>query len=209
MSFVGGKAPVKSEDLVATVKSWERIALAAELYRPTGETTLDAFMALLGLGYSRERWPQCHSLLTVPEMARLYTDAFSTGGADVAAVTESLNFIRVRHRYFFFTDTGYMGVAHARPEVGDRLVVLFGCPSPMLLRPTASGASRAWQVVGPIYSHGLMDTEALFDLLPKGSAVRMSREEASSTRCTISTRPQGSKRRKIGGLDWIHQIGRG
>ncbi|KAK7981425.1 hypothetical protein PG988_003663 [Apiospora saccharicola] len=176
VSFVGNKAPLEFDDLIATIKSWEAAALATPSYRPTGEPALDAFMNLLGLGYSRERWPQCHSLLTIPEAARVYTKAFAGDDEDTAAATESLNFIRVRHRYFFFTDTGYAGVGHARPKAGDRLAVLLGCPSPLLLRPANREKLQGWQVVGPVYSHGLMDTEALLGPIPHGWAVRMGRE---------------------------------
>ncbi|KAK1967601.1 HET-domain-containing protein, partial [Colletotrichum sublineola] len=180
VSFVGRKGPPDSEGLLAAVKAWEPTALSTERYAPTGERSIDAFVTLLGLGYMIERWPQCNSLLSVPEAAGLYGREFI--GHEGAAVShESLNFIRVRHRYFFKTDSGYMGTCHAQPEVGDELVVLLGCPSPLLVREDASpgsigGPHQRFRVVGSTYTHGLMDTEALLGPLPDGWRARMSRE---------------------------------
>ncbi|KAK1982252.1 hypothetical protein LZ30DRAFT_717819 [Colletotrichum cereale] len=179
VSFVGQKSPPDAEGLLAAVRAWEPTALSTERYAPTGERSVDAFVTLLGLGYMIERWPQCNSLLSVPEAAGLYGREFiSREGAAVSH--ESLNFIRVRHQYFFKTDSGHMGTSHARPEVGDGLVVLLGCPSPLLVREDASGSGSGgrwrFRVVGSTYTHGLMDTEALLGPLPAGWRARMSRE---------------------------------
>ncbi|KAK2023484.1 HET-domain-containing protein [Colletotrichum zoysiae] len=185
VSFVGRKAPPDSEGLLAAVRAWEPTALSTERYAPTGERSVDAFVTLLGLGYTIERWPQSNSLLSVPEAAELYGRGFvgGAGGAAAAASHESLNFIRVRHRYFFKTDSGHMGTCHARPRVGDGLVVLLGCPSPLLVRGeevsgsgSGGGTPRRFRVVGATYTHGLMDTEALLGALPDGWRARMSRE---------------------------------
>ncbi|KAK2057418.1 hypothetical protein LY76DRAFT_516294 [Colletotrichum caudatum] len=191
VSFVGRKAPPDSEGLLAAVRAWEPTALSTERYAPTGERSVDAFVTLLGLGYTIERWPQCNSLLSVPEAAGLYGREFAggvgVGGAAAAPSHESLNFVRVRHRYFFKTDSGHMGTCHARPRVGDGLVVLLGCPSPLLVREeedvsgpgSGSGGGRPprrFRVVGATYTHGLMDTEALLGALPDGWRARMSRE---------------------------------
>lgn len=173
VTSIGRKAPSDSEGLLAAVKSWEPEDLTSERY-VSGESMLEAFTALLGLGYMMERWPQCNSLLTIAEAADLYAKAFTQATPDQTAVAQSLNFIRVRHRYFIRTDSGYIGCSFAQPQPGDRLVVLLGCPSPMLLRP--SFAAQSYQVVGPTYIHGLMDTEALLGPLPTPWRVRMSRE---------------------------------
>ncbi|EXF76140.1 hypothetical protein CFIO01_03533 [Colletotrichum fioriniae PJ7] len=177
VSFVGQKSPPDSAGLLAAVKTWEAEALLIERYAPTNERAIDAFVTLLGLGYMIERWPQCNSLLTVPEAADLYGKEFINAKGD-AVSHESLNFIRVRHRYFIKTDTGYMGTSHARPEIGDKLVVLLGCPSPLLIRPDPASISeeQRYRVVGATYTHGLMDTEALLGPLPEGWRVRMARE---------------------------------
>ncbi|KAK6207029.1 hypothetical protein QIS74_13517 [Colletotrichum tabaci] len=184
VSFVGQKSTADSEGLLAAVKAWEPAALSTERYAPTNERAIDAFVTLLGLGYMIERWPQCNSLLTVPEAAELYGREFISDLEGDSVSHESINFIRVRHRYFIKTDTGYMGTSHARPEVGDQLVVLLGCPSPLLVRPAAPDPPhsptgerrRRFRVVGATYTHGLMDTEALLGPLPDGWRARMARE---------------------------------
>ncbi|KAK1633993.1 heterokaryon incompatibility protein-domain-containing protein [Colletotrichum phormii] len=148
----GQKSPPDSDGLLAAVKTWEAEALSTERYAPTNERAIDAFVTLLGLGYLIERWPQCNSLLTIPEAADLYGREFIDTKGDTVS-HKSLNFIRVRHRYFIKTDTGYMG-AH----------------------PTRVQKSETSLVVGATYTHGLMDTEALLGPLPEGWRVRMARE---------------------------------
>jgi hypothetical protein len=53
-------------------------------------------------------------------------------------------------------------------DTGDVLCVLLGCGSPLILRPCENAA---YQVVGPVYVHGLMDNEALLGPLPPGWSV--------------------------------------
>ena len=60
-------------------------------------------------------------------------------------------------RSFIITDEGYIGIAPKAAKQGDRVCVIFGCRSPLLLRKL-SGSQ--FQVVGQCYFHGMMNGEA-------------------------------------------------
>ena len=66
-------------------------------------------------------------------------------------------------RSFIITQEGYIGIAPNATKPGDRVCVLFGCRTPMLLRKTSGLQS---QVVGDCYIHGVMDGEAFLGPLP-------------------------------------------
>ena len=63
---------------------------------------------------------------------------------------------------FFTTTEGYIGLAPKGTRPDDQVVVLLGCPKPMLLRPNGG----RYQVVGECYVYGLMQSEALLGVLP-------------------------------------------
>lgn len=181
VTFVGDPAPADPEGLVAAVRAWAR-APALQVggtYAPTGEPALEALVTLLAQGHVRDRWPQCHRLPTAREAAQRHGPALTQplpppGPAGPASHAALVQFLRVRHCAFFTTDTGYVGTTTAgRPRPGDKLVVLLGCPAPLLLRAGLSGLHR---VVGPAHAHGLRDGEALLGPLPRGWRARMARE---------------------------------
>ncbi|KAI4266345.1 MAG: hypothetical protein L6R35_006959 [Caloplaca aegaea] len=67
-------------------------------------------------------------------------------------------------RAFIITqDEGLIGMAPEACRENDCIVVLLGCQSPMVLRPTDDGS---FLVVGECYVQGLMDGEALLGPLP-------------------------------------------
>ena len=70
-------------------------------------------------------------------------------------------------RSFIITEEGYIGIAPNATKPGDRVCVLFGCRTPMLLRKTSGLKS---QVVGECYIDGVMDVEAFLGPLPDGFA---------------------------------------
>lgn len=80
-----------------------------------------------------------------------------------------------RGRSFITTREGYIGFASMAAQPGDVVLVILGCDSPMLLRPTSvSNAKRIsqglvtvvyelkWLVVGNCYMPGLMNGEAIY-----------------------------------------------
>jgi hypothetical protein len=64
-----------------------------------------------------------------------------------------------RYKKFFVTADRYIGLAPAVASEGDRVVVVYGCSTPFLLR--AVEGSEDWQLVGECYVYGLMDGEAM------------------------------------------------
>ena len=63
------------------------------------------------------------------------------------------------------TENGYMGWVpdnvygsrYAQTKQGDLIAILFGCSTPMVIRPRG----RRFQVIGEAYIQGLMDGEAI------------------------------------------------
>ncbi|KAI9898589.1 hypothetical protein N3K66_006949 [Trichothecium roseum] len=53
------------------------------------------------------------------------------------------------------TVRGYLGLASFRAEVGDKVAIIKGCPTPLVLRKV-SGEAERYQVVGDVYVHGAM-----------------------------------------------------
>jgi Heterokaryon incompatibility protein (HET) len=61
-------------------------------------------------------------------------------------------------RKLITTETGYIGLAPVFSSRGDKVCVLFGCSTPVILRPLPDGY---YQFVGECYVHGLMHGEAI------------------------------------------------
>jgi hypothetical protein len=70
-------------------------------------------------------------------------------------------------RRFMVTKSGYMGLVPILTEVGDVICVLFGCDTPLVLRPV----NDYYILIGECYVYGLMDGE-LVDCLQDGRAVK-------------------------------------
>ncbi|KAH8810070.1 heterokaryon incompatibility protein-domain-containing protein [Hyaloscypha sp. PMI_1271] len=64
-------------------------------------------------------------------------------------------------RKFLITGNGYLGWAPNTSKKGDIIAVLFGCTTPMVLRPIAD---KRYEVVGEAYVHGFMEGKAMDDL---------------------------------------------
>ncbi|KAI0967575.1 HET-domain-containing protein [Xylaria arbuscula] len=62
-----------------------------------------------------------------------------------------------RHRRFFITKNGYMGLGPRDTNVGDSIILLQGYQAPILARDTEEGR---WKVVGDAYAHGIMEGSA-------------------------------------------------
>ena len=81
--------------------------------------------------------------------------------AEERSLTEEVT----RNRKFCITELGRMGVVPASTETGDRIVVLFGMQTPVVLRtlaPVSVDARPAcYQLLGESFVHGLMDGEAI------------------------------------------------
>ena len=77
----------------------------------------------------------------------------------IMAVANDFQF-RVRrsisHRCMMRTKKGYLGLAPAVTQLGDRISLLKGLKAPVVLRPKG----EAWELVGECYIHGIMNGEA-------------------------------------------------
>ena len=83
--------------------------------------------------------------------------------SDVSLYVDNLRF-RMDGRTFFTTREGHIGTSVVEPRLGDQVVVLLGCDSPLLLR----AARGSFQVVGQCYVQGLMCAEALLGPMSEG-----------------------------------------
>jgi len=73
-------------------------------------------------------------------------------------------FISICCRRFIITEKGYIGLAPAKTEPGDRIAVLFGGRVPYILRqnqPDNSTEPTTWTFIGDSYVHGIMDGEVI------------------------------------------------
>ncbi|KAF9877458.1 heterokaryon incompatibility protein [Colletotrichum karsti] len=66
---------------------------------------------------------------------------------------------RMMGRCFFVTEKGRMGMGSGFMEVGDVVVVPFGCSTPVILRP--EGCRSEYRYVGDTYLHGYMYGRAI------------------------------------------------
>lgn len=65
-----------------------------------------------------------------------------------------------RTRRFFVTADRYMGLAPGEAREGDRVAIVYGCSTPVLIRETED-VEAGWCLVGECYVYGLMDGEAV------------------------------------------------
>ncbi|KAI0424489.1 heterokaryon incompatibility protein-domain-containing protein [Xylaria sp. FL1042] len=156
-----------------------------DLYLPTGETLFDACWQLLMAGCSPAEYEQCRrQCKRVWKLFRVFTFAarlhllplwafklnhrvskiagrtlFNGQRIIDEALANDLQFrIRraVSHRRIMRTRQGYLGLAPAVTQVGDRVVLIKGMRAPAILRPCNQG----WELIGDCYVHGCMNGEA-------------------------------------------------
>ena len=64
-------------------------------------------------------------------------------------------------KFFVSHDKGLIGLAPMAAQVGDIIVILYGCTVPVVLRPKEEIEQSVFQLVGECYVHGIMDGEAI------------------------------------------------
>jgi hypothetical protein len=74
--------------------------------------------------------------------------------------TENHMIIRPRFepRALFATKHGYLGLCAPGVTDGDRMCVVLGCDTPLIIRPTHD-EKGSYGVVGPFFAYGVMDGE--------------------------------------------------
>ncbi len=65
---------------------------------------------------------------------------------------------KIYGRRLITTETGYIGLAPMASQRGDKVCVLFGCSTPVILRPLAG---NGYEFIGECYVHGIMEGEAI------------------------------------------------
>ena len=70
-----------------------------------------------------------------------------------------------KNRSFLITKAGYIGLAPKATRPGDRVCVLLGCASPLVIRPVGADSIK-FQVVGEAYVDSAMSGEAFLGPLP-------------------------------------------
>lgn len=65
---------------------------------------------------------------------------------------------KIYGRRLITTEKGYIGLAPAASKKGDEVCILFGCSTPVILRPLNEGG---YELIGECYVHGIMEGEAL------------------------------------------------
>ncbi|KAE9364625.1 HET-domain-containing protein [Stipitochalara longipes BDJ] len=61
-------------------------------------------------------------------------------------------------RRLLVTEKGYVGVADHKAQRGNLIVILYGCPVPLILRPLQE---TGFMLVGEVYVHGIMQGKAM------------------------------------------------
>ena len=86
---------------------------------------------------------------------------FDFSGVDKKAM-KLLGLVRelTKTRRFLVTANGYIGLAPGEARKGDRVVIVYGCSTPLLIRKVDE-AEDNWRLVGECYVYGLMDGEAI------------------------------------------------
>lgn len=69
--------------------------------------------------------------------------------------------IQINENYitFFVTQDGHLGLGPVEMLRSDRIVVLFGCDMPVVLRWTTKEGSGYWRLIGQCYVVGAMHGE--------------------------------------------------
>ena len=142
------------------MRGWEPENLKG-LYRPTGETILEAFSRTIVAdvakkGTLRERgygidWKFWRSVKDYGRPPTSPQRRLEWGSLLFAVVGRSV----------VFSDRGYMCLAPGETRAGDQISLLLGGHVFYILRPI----EESWSLVGECYVHGFMDGEAMSLLL--------------------------------------------
>ncbi|KAI0007217.1 heterokaryon incompatibility protein-domain-containing protein [Xylariaceae sp. FL0662B] len=127
------------------------------------EQLLDAFLDLLLVGCTRERYPTNLSYPSWQEFKSKYLKDLATDAISLGMLPE-VRPSRLRNLSFVFTTQGLLGLAPINTEPGDLICVFLGCHMPMVCRPASSG--NGFKIIGPCLVHGIMDGEAILGALP-------------------------------------------
>ena len=107
-------------------------------------------------GYTLEELLLGQGPARTKEVKRAFPQSFMATKIQLKAVSWMLNVIAWRR--LANTKTGRIALYPAAASSGDKVAIILGCSTPMLLRPNTGGG---WTLIGEVYGHCLMNGEAL------------------------------------------------
>ncbi|KAM7217151.1 Heterokaryon incompatibility protein (HET) domain containing protein [Rhypophila decipiens] len=134
------------------------------IYQPTGEPASLALAAnLTGLRYVERLWQV--QVPRLEEWTKILGISSIPGNTDTLSLDPNIKLIlgMVSNRRYITMEEGFMRLAPTFTQSGDKVVVLLGCDSPLILRPLPNGEYR---LVGKAIVYGLQDAEGLLGRLP-------------------------------------------
>jgi hypothetical protein len=156
-------------EILEHCRSWKRLILNSSLNRDSSVS--DAFLATLTSGQIKEMLPEAvGSLMSFEDIKNALNLLQSSGKDEKALLSRFATEVRtdLNGRSFFLTEEGLFGVCSQFSRCGDRVAVLLGCYSPLILRPTIVEGSNCFIVIGESYVEGLMNNQALLGPIPEG-----------------------------------------
>ena len=163
-------APAREDDwdhLRALLREIQPDSLGDSTY-VTGETMCDAWTRTLTVGAYHERMASMgYDSFQIWQEKVLQLLKLRTNGPELDSAVESLgnsNIDNLECMSYFATSQGYFGFGPTTIRPDDRICILLGLFTPLIVRPVSQSSYR---VMGWCYVHGLMDSEALLGALPK------------------------------------------
>lgn len=176
--YVSEKLPPKANfsDTVKLWNVWPSDVCKNQRY-PDGGSLLEAYCAILTCGHLSDQYPQESKTvwLSLDEAKSLFSiedQDYQRTISEASKVYRYSKYMRraARHvsgRRFFITSEGYLGLGSAETKIGDRVCNIPGLPMPMVLRRINDSRDEKLEVIGPSYTHGIMNHEPYLGALPR------------------------------------------
>ena len=130
----------------------------------TDKLIIDAICrTLCGNEFSEYYLPRSQGRPRLQESQAYILDLLKENAGPIYADYITLVKYITKNRALFTTQEGKIGLAPRRIETGDRLCIVLGCQSPLVLRANKFGNHS---VVGECYLDGMMDGAGLIGMLP-------------------------------------------
>ncbi|KAI1387256.1 HET-domain-containing protein [Hypoxylon trugodes] len=179
--------PHSPDGLVCIVEAYKRMGLSQLRDTPypglggPGEpkSYLDAYLLTMTMGKVKDYYEKLQTyysqaeLLKIVDIAERSEEGIEEARSMLSDWYRGLIGAELDQKYLFSLENGHIGVIGGRPLQGDKVVVILGCETPMLLRPTPTGD---YIVVGDCYVHGIMFGEALLGPFPESWKFILHRE---------------------------------
>jgi hypothetical protein len=169
--------PIKAShvdcEIIDHCRSWKRLVLGASS-KTECRSVSDAFSASMVTGMTKEMMSGFYGDCISLEECRKTLDHIECTGTYERALLSRLAVAVRRYlagRSFFLTEEGFFGVCPQFSKCGDRVAVMLGCDSPLVLRPIIVESMNRFLVIGESYIEELMCNEAFLGPITKGWSV--------------------------------------